>query len=501
MRSSKRLVILLAGVLTAVPLLAYTEPTPDELEENRQRLKRWHAAPEQYARLLQSYRDFLALPPDARQRLRKLDYDLHQEKPSTQARLFDVMERYADWLASLPADERKQIQASRDRNERLQLIRQIRERQWVGRQPLALRQQLRRGAIAPAVYASSAGLMGPAVGPGSFFGVSAALLEKSRAIMLGQMRRREKQRRQEWKTAFKSWDELTRPRPPFTLAQLQTNQPTVHSFVSEYLLPRLSKDEQKRLNEVAARPFLFPRTLVELADKHPSALPGPSGPTHFNELPKAVQAQLKPLMDRLVAVPEGQNKPIQRLKSLLKRAEGHWPQYGTAIAAAAKFRNIRLPYELWPSQKSDLSIDVEKFLEQKLLPELTEAEKKSVEKKNRSWPAFPLRLEELARRHSLHVPWLTLPGPRERWDVYRAPRPPVVAQTLPPLPRHTLRQFAALELTEQDRARLGLNQPHPPSWERLKAEYFKRKPKELERLKKAEKAKNKPPRQKKKKST
>jgi hypothetical protein len=463
--------ILLAGILAgAAPLLALTDPSPDELAENRQRLEKWRANPKQYARLLQTYRDFLASPANTRQRLRQLDYALHQEKPSTQARLFDVMERYQTWLERLTPDQRQQLQNARDRKARLEIVRRIREDQWLSRQPLAVRQRIGQSEMAQA-----------ALGP------SAAALFKPREALLAELRERESQRRQEWQAAFKNWEELTRRRPPLTLALLKQQNPDVHTFVQEYLRPRLSTEEQQRLNTIADKPFQFPRALVELADKYPSALPGPRGPTHFSELPEAVQTLLKPVMDRLDKVPaKGANK-LRELKAFLKSAEGKWPRFGTAIAMAAKLRKgnpIRLPFELWPSQRSDLSLDMQKFLEQQLSPELTAEEKKALDDK-KTWPAFPLKIEELARQHRLHPPWLTLPGSRERWDLYRAGKLPAARQ-LPAVPRSLLRQFAARELTDQDRARLGLNEGSSLRWERLKAEYFRRNPQVLKKLKQAE---------------
>jgi hypothetical protein len=394
------------------------------------------------------------------------------------------MERYADWLERLPASERRLIVNAPGPVARLDAIRRIRERQWVGRQALAVRKSLKRSAMAPALHASTAGLMGPILGPAPFLGVTASLIKTSRGVMLAQLRQRERERHREWRAAFQSWDELTKRRPPLTLAMLKQSNPDVHTFVEEYLRPRLSNADLQRLNEAADQPSVFPRILVELADKHPSALPGSQGPTHFSELPKAVQQQLAPLVERLSKLPPKAAPRLRQLKIFLDRSAGKWPQYGKAIAMVARMRKIRLAFELWPSQESDLSFDVQKLLRDQLYPELSKDEKKALEEK-KTWPEFPLKIEELAKKHKLRVPWLSLPGSRERWGLYRD-KPAPVRASLPDLPRHTLRQFAALELTERDRARLGLAASDTESWERLKAEYFKRKPQELRKLKQAE---------------
>jgi hypothetical protein len=70
---------------------------------------------------------------------------------------------------------------------------------------------------------------------------------------------------------------------------------------------------------------------------------------------------------------------------------------------------------------------------------------------------------------------MSLPGPRDLWDSARL--------ALPEVPGHLLRDFALAELSAEDRARLGLSVADPEaSRERLKKAYFKRKPRELERL-------------------
>ena len=118
-------------------------------------------------------------------------------------------------------------------------------------------------------------------------------------------------------------------------------------------------------------------------------------------------------------------------------------------------------------------------------------DKEEIARLNRSlgrWPAFPVTVDELARKHGLKFPWQTMPpGSRERrWEVYR-PLPRTAADELPPLSRHELRTFALLELSPKDRADLGLLDQDVGMWKRLQQEYFKRNPQELDRLRRAEK--------------
>src|SRR6516225_9314287 len=119
MRWLRRILTLSAAVLAAAtPLLAVPEPTAGELEQNRHRLARWQTNPQNYARLRSDLAHFLTLPEARQERLRRLDHDLSQESPYTQAHLFDVMERYADWLDRLSPADRDRVQQAPDRKQR-----------------------------------------------------------------------------------------------------------------------------------------------------------------------------------------------------------------------------------------------------------------------------------------------------------------------------------------------------------------------------------------------
>ena len=87
--------LLLATVLlgTAIPVLAVSGPSGDELEHNRRLLARYRAEPDHYARLLRDLRAFQALPPERQERERRFDHDLHQEDPAGLAEVLrDVLE-------------------------------------------------------------------------------------------------------------------------------------------------------------------------------------------------------------------------------------------------------------------------------------------------------------------------------------------------------------------------------------------------------------------------
>ena len=77
------------------------------------------------------YETLLALPAADRERIKKLVGDLSEEDAETQARLLQVARRYATWLNRLPADDRLRVEQAADSAQRVRLIREIRERQWI----------------------------------------------------------------------------------------------------------------------------------------------------------------------------------------------------------------------------------------------------------------------------------------------------------------------------------------------------------------------------------
>lgn len=131
-------------LLPLLALFAAATPDADDLERNRQLLNKWKADPEHYARLQRDLRDFWALSKSERRQLRQLDRAYHQLDVPTQKRLWTVAERYLAWLERLPQAERQQIEQTKDSQERLQLIRTIRERQWIERLPRKVREELEK---------------------------------------------------------------------------------------------------------------------------------------------------------------------------------------------------------------------------------------------------------------------------------------------------------------------------------------------------------------------
>src|SRR5579871_5664146 len=89
----------LGFIMAAMPA---QEAEPDDvasvLERNGQLLRKWQADPEHDARLKHDLRAYWQLPKEKRERLRRLDRQLHQLDAKTQQRLWRVAERYREWL-------------------------------------------------------------------------------------------------------------------------------------------------------------------------------------------------------------------------------------------------------------------------------------------------------------------------------------------------------------------------------------------------------------------
>jgi hypothetical protein len=363
-----------AAALLATPSLAFCDPPAEAKADPSRAAERARTDAEHLARLHADARAFLELPADRRAQLFQLENELASQSTTAQGHLLEVARRYADWLETLPELDRRRITEAPDRDTRLQRVRELREREWVNRLPRAHREKLEK------VWGTD------------------------RARLLKQFRQEERQRRREWQIAIRHWDDLIKKNQmPASLSDFSQD---VQAYVNEYLRPRLTPEEKARLEKVEGQWPAFPTTLVALADRHPNALPGARGPITFKELPHAVQEILN-----------------QRIKKVarpgLKKAEGNWPEYGMAVVAFAKSQGLKLPYELWPSRRDDLSAPVVQFLDKKLLPALDENEKQKLKDAEGKWPLYPRTIQELALAHKLHVPWQTLPGPRPMWDSYR----------------------------------------------------------------------------------
>src|SRR5262249_47756270 len=192
-------------------------------------------------------------------------------------------------------------------------------------------------------------------------------------------------------------------------SRLSELPPDAQEFVKDYLVPLLGKEERERLVKAEGQWPLFPKTLVELADKHPYKLPGRFRPSRADELPGEFRRQLM-------------NKLGEAEKERLKQLEGKWPQFTIAVAAVAKKKDVPLPHQFGPTSPKD-SKNLQRFVNVRLGPLLDRDERSRLKQAEGDWPLYPKTVFELASKHGMDVPGphalIGLPGPPEQWNKYR----------------------------------------------------------------------------------
>jgi hypothetical protein len=359
------LVPLLFFVLAATDAQeADSAPAPRDLERNRQLLQKWKADPEHYARLQRDLRDFWALPKPKRQWLRRLDKELHDLDAKTQKRLWKVAERYSAWLERLPEGERRRIEATADFPERLALIKEFRERQWVERLPRKVREELDK------------------------------LPPEGRAPRMVQLREQERQQRKLWRSGVGGG---LRPKQPTRLADFS---PQAREFVQKHLLPHLTVEEKVKYDAALGQPG-FPQTVKELAKNHPVLPPLPGKAiTRFKDLPEKAQIQA------------GSQVTWERRRETweqLQKVEGKWPEWALMFHALLAPQQKALMPPLGASRPNEFALEVRAFIRNTLEPNLKNVEKKHLRDAVGKWPEYPKLLLHLAEKHKLDVPNMSLP--------------------------------------------------------------------------------------------
>jgi hypothetical protein len=366
------LLVLLGAAAAALPAAAVADGG-DALEHNRALLEKWRADPDHYARLLRDLRAFWALPPARRKQMRQLDQDLQQESPKARKRLWTVLERYHAWLEGLPAADRARVEAAAGAEERLRVVREIRERQWVNHLPAKVKEDLLQ--------------LPPERRPGQI-----ALLRKE-----------EQRHRREWKRGL-------RLPPPFRPTTLKAFPAEFQAFVQNELTPQLNAREKERLKSAEKKWPQYVRVLDKLSRDHPVL------PPLRQAVPVVRYEQLPAEVKRDFPRAQLQKNPE------LARASGKWPDFALEFTRAWKLnKRVALP-PLGASRPKELGSAVDAFLAKKLTPALSPAEAQALKNLEGKWPDYPLKLLELAHKHRLPVPGMSLPWPDELWDSLAAER-------------------------------------------------------------------------------
>jgi hypothetical protein len=336
-----RLLLIVLIVLMVTPVLAFPGPSPEEVEANRRVVGKWRADAEHYARLKNDLKQLRALPPERQDRMRRLDEELYKKEPAERAQLWRVMDRYVTWLGRLPPADRRKIEDAPTSKDKLQIIQQMRDKEWQERLP-----------------------------PG-------------------------------------------RQKEPRRLYELPRE---VQAYVRVVLMPALSPEERKLLDEAEGKPWPeYPRQILALAEKHPPVFPGAvPRPMLPKEVPWPVRDRLRDLMPTLPPADK------QRVR-VSPQDPGKWPDTAVAITEVLR-KHGRMPVELGPCRPGDFhpSFRMQAFVD-RLTKVLDDKEKKQLQDAEGRWPDYPRTLLELGNAHKIPVPGMKLPEPRDwSWEKVRA---------------------------------------------------------------------------------
>jgi hypothetical protein len=399
MRRTWHVPVLLAVLVAAAPVLAVAETSDEELRTNRLLLARWRSDPEHYARLKRDYKAFAKLPSEKRDTLRELDRDLRDEDPNTQARLMRVLNRYVAWLDRLVEEDRARVDAAVDSNDRLRIVKDLREREWIAHLPRVDQGRIR------------------------------AATGDQRTKLIADLHQEERNRRREWQAALLNVEEPpSRPSKPKDLNEFP---PETQLYVNRTLNPMLNFNERERLASAKGKWPDLARTILELSEAHnkpvrfpPAAGPVPLRPVDFRsgEIPEAIGKLIFLNMKK----EKGEITRADREASKkLHSAIGRWPDFALAVHDVAKDRKVPLNKPLGPCTLEELHPLVRNFYVDKMVPALRnhDDELTLLKKASGSWPEYPMLFMDLAQKHKLVVPGTYLGGPKELWKSAREDQP------------------------------------------------------------------------------
>jgi hypothetical protein len=354
--------------------------------------------PDDPAYLRRQYAWFQTLEPSRQRQLRELHEDFLALDERDQARLARVMQSYNAWLAKLPDEaDRQRVLNAASAADRLDVVKLLREREWVETLPRPFREEYAR------------------------------LDEDARRQKVQEWRAEEAERREEWAVAITHWPEFQPGKVPAVFASPDRQLETFLGHLRE----NLSETERRELDEArtAADDFgylWYGLTVARLTDRHPT-LPGKVGPKTFDALPKAIKDYLfehdtKHFRPAKGVAPSGDVEARQ-----VRQAEGRWPEFAVELTRYCQKKGLVLPARLGDCRKAEMPPEVQEFLTKTLEPQLKreagkggKADLRALEEAEGKWPDYPRLIVDLARKYKQPVPGWTLPGPPQMWDKFRA---------------------------------------------------------------------------------
>ena len=330
---------------------------------------------------------FKSYPPARQQQLRKLDDEIADLDAARQAAMIETLERYAIWLDRLPDNYRREILTAPAAFERLETIRIVKLRLWREGLPVSVRDRIQ----------------------------NADSIQREQ--MVADIKQQEMRRRNMWEIARREWANIRTDRRPWPFDNDELTK-RVHEFVDVGLRPRLNTTERNDLDALRRdlnsgsdwfKWYLYGHAISRLSDLHPT-LPEPAS----GRLTKTVADLPQEFVQQLKKRSGTGRRQLQQ-----HPASGKWPDFAEAVVHEARDLKVPLPAGLvfGPTKPDEYTPTVRQFLEKELVSKLTAEESKELQKREGApWPDHSRMIMELARKHDMAVPSVTLPGPPSQWD-------------------------------------------------------------------------------------
>jgi hypothetical protein len=337
--------------------------------------------------LIEQFRGFT---PARQQQLRTLHQKLSDPATPDRPALLRTLDAYAVWLARLPdADRRRVLDASTE--ERLEAVRQVREKRWRERLPQKQQESLQRVATTD-----------------------------ERFDLLDTYRANEAARRQEWDFAQRQWKEMTGKDKPWPF-----NDPTLAGQVDAYILSAFGVDPNalpaadKKPERLGSECRLTLPEVVELRERRDAATQSGYWFTYgalllrlSDKYPTLPRPRTGEPISQPRQVPKGYVLPKDPAKT--RFIVGKWPEYALEVARLTRDAKEEKAGPLGPCKPDDFPEPVKQFV----LTRLTDQDRKPLEKHLGKWPEYPQEVLKVAREKNLSVPEVTLPGEPDKWRQY-----------------------------------------------------------------------------------
>ncbi|VTR94588.1 Uncharacterized protein OS=Blastopirellula marina DSM 3645 GN=DSM3645_08206 PE=4 SV=1 [Gemmata massiliana] len=339
-------------------------------------------------------RSFRALPLARQAEIVKLDQELYAKEPRERDRLFRALEAFAVWLDRLPDADRRGVLGAATPHLRREVVRDLREQQWLDALPTALRKK-----------------------------VDSLINANEKAELIKQWKDDEAVRRERLAFVRQHAEAFAANKSPWPF-DTEVGRKEVTEFaqsvfrVDDVKRCRLSLEqlaEYRRTLELARRDGTwawYGLTVYELSRLHPY-LPEPAEAklmiTEPNDLPE--------LYARAAAKKGG----ASRLKP---NTFGKWPEFPLEVlkdVPLGKFVPPNMP-QLGPARLGDFKEPVRTFVTKELFPKLTGEEQRALRFVEGKWPDYSRELVRYATKYDLSMPGVMLPGSPKKWDAtYGAP--------------------------------------------------------------------------------